>query len=74
MPSSAGQSAQAAPAGGGQFAEYGGVNPDLEPDLAMALKLSMEEEANRKKQQDDQAAKDKPAETATAKVEDVNMT
>lgn len=27
----------------GQFAEYGGINPDLEPELAMALKVSMEE-------------------------------
>ncbi len=25
------------------LSEYGGVNPDIEPDLAMALKLSMEE-------------------------------
>ncbi len=29
--------------GGGQFAEYGGVNPDLDPELAMALRLSAEE-------------------------------
>jgi len=32
---------------GGQFAEYGGINPDLDPDLAMALKVSMEEERAR---------------------------
>ena len=30
-------------AGAGQFSEYGGINPDLDPDLAMALKVSMEE-------------------------------
>jgi len=30
-------------AAGGQFSEYGGINPDLDPDLAMALKVSMEE-------------------------------
>ena len=32
--------------GGGEnnlFAEYGGVNPDLDPELAMALRLSAEE-------------------------------
>jgi 26S proteasome regulatory subunit N10 len=42
--------AMAASAGGGgggaeanPFAEYGGVNPDLDPELAMALRLSAEE-------------------------------
>jgi len=30
---------------GGQFAEWGGINPDLEPELAMALKVSLQEEA-----------------------------
>ena len=29
--------------GVGGCTEYGGVNPDLDPDLAMAMKLSMEE-------------------------------
>ena len=29
--------------GAGQFSEYGGINPDLDPDLAMALKVLMEE-------------------------------
>jgi len=29
--------------GVGNFTEYGGINPDLDPDLAMAMKLSMEE-------------------------------
>jgi len=38
----AGISASGAPSGG-QFSEYGGINPDLDPDLAMALKVSMEE-------------------------------
>lgn len=27
-----------------QFDEYGGVNPDLDPELAAALKISLEEE------------------------------
>lgn len=34
-------------AGGGQFAEFGGINPDMDPELAMALKVSMEEERAR---------------------------
>ncbi|MES1913574.1 MAG: hypothetical protein MHM6MM_005759 [Cercozoa sp. M6MM] len=34
----------AAPSGGaGQFAEYGGVDPNLDPELAMAIRMSMEE-------------------------------
>jgi len=31
-------------AGGNSFAEYGGVDPNLDPELAMALRISMEEE------------------------------
>lgn len=30
--------------GGNDFAEYGGVDPSLDPELAMALRISMEEE------------------------------
>ena len=35
--------------GGGvsQFAEYGGVDPSLDPELAMALRISLEEERAR---------------------------
>jgi len=29
---------------GGQFAEYGGVDPSLDPELAQALRISLEEE------------------------------
>ena len=29
--------------GGGQFADYGGVDPSLDPELAMALRASAEE-------------------------------
>ena len=39
----AGVGASNAGTGMGQFSEYGGINPDLDPDLAMALKVSMEE-------------------------------
>ena len=34
-------------ASGGQYAEFGGINPDMDPELAMALKVSMEEERAR---------------------------
>jgi 26S proteasome regulatory subunit N10 len=51
MPSSAGNQGDVSMGGGaGQFAEYGGINPDLDPDLAMALKVSMEEERARQKE------------------------
>jgi 26S proteasome regulatory subunit N10 len=30
-----------------QFAEYGGVDPNLDPELAMALRISLEEERAR---------------------------
>jgi len=33
--------------GGGDFGAYGGVDPNLEPELALALKVSMEEERAR---------------------------
>lgn len=49
----------------GQFAEYGGINPDLDPDLAMALKVSLEEERARQKPED-KPEEGKPAEPAPA--------
>lgn len=52
---SSGVGGQAGASGAGQFAEYGGINPDLEPELAMALKVSLEEEAARLKKSEDQA-------------------
>lgn len=33
--------------GGGGFADYGGVDPNMDPELAMALRVSMEEERAR---------------------------
>jgi 26S proteasome regulatory subunit N10 len=33
-----------------QFAEYGGVDPNLDPELAMALRISLEEERARQVQ------------------------
>ena len=38
------------PAGGGQFAQYGGVNPELDPELANVLKESLEAERDRVRQ------------------------
>lgn len=33
--------------GGGRFEEYGGIDPATDPELAMALRMSMEDEQNR---------------------------
>lgn len=33
--------------GGGGFADFGGVDPNMDPELAMALRVSMEEERSR---------------------------
>jgi 26S proteasome regulatory subunit N10 len=49
--------------GGGNFAQYGGVNPDLDPELAMALRVSMEEERAR---QESAPAEPAAAETPAA--------
>lgn len=38
------------PAAPSQFAEFGGVDPNLDPELAMALRISMEEERARQHQ------------------------
>lgn len=42
-----GEGGAGVPGGVDRFAEYGGINPELDPDLAMALKVSLEEERNR---------------------------
>jgi 26S proteasome regulatory subunit N10 len=34
-------------AGGGDFADFGGIDPNMDPELAMALRVSMEEERAR---------------------------
>ena len=38
------------PGAGGQFAQYGGVNPELDPELANVLKESLEAERDRVRQ------------------------
>lgn len=56
------------------FAEYGGVDPNMDPELAMALRVSMEEERARQErlaqeaaeQQQQQGEEESKTETATA--------
>ncbi|CAD8194913.1 unnamed protein product [Paramecium pentaurelia] len=36
---------------GGQFSEYGGIDPNIDPELAMIMKMSLEDEALRLQQQ-----------------------
>lgn len=58
--------------GGDNFAEYGGVDPNMDPELAMALRISMEEERTRQEriaaeqQQPPDAADGTDAATAAA--------
>jgi 26S proteasome regulatory complex, subunit RPN10/PSMD4 len=47
MGTSSGGTGGGAGGGGHDFAEYGGVDPNLDPELAMALRISMEEERAR---------------------------
>jgi len=42
-----GASSPGGAAGGDNFADYGGIDPNLDPELAMALRISMEEERTR---------------------------
>jgi len=46
--------------GGDDFAEFGGVNPSMDPELAMALRVSMEEERARQ----ERIAREQASETA----------
>lgn len=45
--------------GGSNFAEYGGVDPNMDPELAMALRVSMEEERARQERAAAAAAESK---------------
>ena len=47
MPGSPGGAAAGGGGGADAFAEYGGVDPNMDPELAMALRVSMEEERAR---------------------------
>lgn len=47
---------------GGPFAEYGGIDPNLDPELAMAIRISLEEA----KYKDNQDGDNKPADAQTS--------
>lgn len=48
--------------GGDAFADFGGVDPNMDPELAMALRVSMEEERARQERLAAQAQAEAPAE------------
>lgn len=66
-------------AGGDDFAEYGGVDPNLDPELAMVLRISMEEERARQERiaREEAAAREASREnenaTATNQEPDIEM-
>lgn len=65
--------AQPSGEGGGRFAEYGGIDPNLDPELAMAIRISLEEAKNEgTKPAEAPKTEDKPAEGAS-KTGDVEM-
>ena len=49
--------------GGGGFADFGGVDPNMDPELAMALRVSMEEERARQERSAAAAASSEEAKT-----------
>lgn len=61
---------------GGQFAEYGGIDPNIDPELAMAIRISLEEEKNKNNQaasenkEGDSKPEDKPADAPMEANED----
>ncbi|CAI5722144.1 unnamed protein product [Hyaloperonospora brassicae] len=65
-----GAAAAAAASGGGggngAFTEYGGVDPSMDPELALALRVSMEEERARQEAAQKRAAEAEAAATAAA--------
>lgn len=55
--------------GAGAFAEFGGVDPNMDPELAMALRVSMEEERARQERLAAQAA-EQPEESKDSEMTD----
>ena len=53
--------AQPATGGGQNFAEFGGIDPNLDPEYAMAIRISLEEHKNADKNEQN-TGEDKPAE------------
>mmetsp|Transcript_9712 Transcript_9712/g.14910 ORF Transcript_9712/g.14910 Transcript_9712/m.14910 type:complete len:465 (+) Transcript_9712:221-1615(+) len=73
-PGGAGGPGDASAGGGGgdlPFAEFGGVDPNMDPELAMALRVSMEEERARQERAAAAAAEAAPANET--KTEDAEM-
>jgi len=58
--------------GAGAFAEYGGVDPNMDPELAMALRVSMEEERARQEREAAVAAEAKQQEGGDAEMTDAS--
>jgi 26S proteasome regulatory subunit N10 len=58
--------------GGNAFAEYGGVDPNMDPELAMALRVSMEEERARQERLAAQQAAAAAEEFKDAEMSDAN--
>mmetsp|Transcript_16693 Transcript_16693/g.19330 ORF Transcript_16693/g.19330 Transcript_16693/m.19330 type:complete len:297 (+) Transcript_16693:159-1049(+) len=51
---------------GGQFAEYGGIDPNLDPELAMAIRISLEEAKNESSNQNNASVPVPQAQTEKA--------
>lgn len=66
VPELTGQDGSAA--AGGDF--YGGVDPELDPELALALKLSLEEEQSRQARQQQQQSDEPPQKTSSPQIEE----
>ena len=49
VPMAGAAGAGASNVGASQFAEFGGIDPNLDPELALALRISMEEERQRQR-------------------------
>jgi 26S proteasome regulatory subunit N10 len=58
--------------GGGAFADFGGVDPNMDPELAMALRVSMEEERARQERLAAQQAVAAAEESNDAEMGDAN--
>ena len=59
--------------GGDNFAEYGGIDPNMDPELAMALRISMEEERARQESVAAAAAQETAAPSGDAEMADAGQ-
>lgn len=58
---------------GGAFAEFGGVDPNMDPELAMALRVSMEEERARQERMAQQQAQEASEQQPNEESKDAEM-